>query len=100
MLVVIHDIICQDCLQLYFIFSPHEIATFSKNTFSFTKISLVIVFKIDMELNMSHLADLFQNCQSPQVIVVGASYTRQILNLESKYMSEPRHITFLAEEIY
>eukprot|EP00800_Vazella_pourtalesii_P017353 TRINITY_DN5255_c0_g2_i1.p1 TRINITY_DN5255_c0_g2~~TRINITY_DN5255_c0_g2_i1.p1 ORF type:complete len:509 (+),score=80.13 TRINITY_DN5255_c0_g2_i1:2-1528(+) len=79
---------------------PHEIATFSKNTFSFTKISLVIVFKIDMELNMSHLADLFQNCQSPQVIVVGASYTRQILNLESKYMSEPRHITFLAEEIY
>ncbi|KAI6653705.1 hypothetical protein LOD99_3209 [Oopsacas minuta] len=77
---------------------PKEIASSSNNCFA--KITMVIIYRIDLERKMNHLAELFQNCQSPQVVVVGSSYTRNILNFESKYMSEPRHITFLARETY
>ena len=75
-------------------------AQISKNQSSFSKLTLVIIFRIDLEQKYDYLSELFQNCQTPHVIVVGSNYTRQILNFESKFMSEPKHITFLAKETY
>ena len=72
----------------------------SNNTKFLSKLSLAILFRVDIEQKFEYLEDLFRNCLGPQIVVVGSNYSRQILKFESQFMSEPKHITFLARDTY